>query len=313
MRADNRTWKKDCRKLDVSKAIIYNELYSLYERQVFLYFEGIDDGMTDIVKEITDLRYLNWSGTRHSSGTAGSFLKAYSDTDHIKKYYKLSDYDPVRGIVGHECVNEIIVQRLLEILGYEHLSYRLLYALITVDGKEQKTWLCESADYKYSDESKLALEDFYIAEKEESEAPIDFLKRMGWEANAFKMIITDFLIINRDRHGANIEVLRSGKNRSLRLAPMFDHGLSFVCRTRTEKELDAFDPMADKRVQSFLGSNSLFENLKLVPAEYIKSTPALKPSDREYILNGMEEILKKPFLDKIWEILWRRFEYLGKL
>ncbi|SCX18300.1 hypothetical protein SAMN02910339_02552 [Lachnospiraceae bacterium YSD2013] len=36
--------------------------------------------MKDIIYEINDLRYLNWAKTRKSSGTAGSFLKAYDDS-----------------------------------------------------------------------------------------------------------------------------------------------------------------------------------------------------------------------------------------
>ncbi len=41
-----------------------------------------------------------------SFAAAGSFLKAYSDLGGIKTYYKLSNYDSVRGVTGHECINE---------------------------------------------------------------------------------------------------------------------------------------------------------------------------------------------------------------
>lgn len=34
----------------------------------------------------------------------------------------------VNGVVGHECVNEIIVDRLLTVLGIEHLDYTLINA-----------------------------------------------------------------------------------------------------------------------------------------------------------------------------------------
>ena len=54
--------------------------------------------MTDIIKELQDYRYLSWTKTRKYSGTAGSFLKAYDDTGDTKKYYKLSDYDPMKGM-----------------------------------------------------------------------------------------------------------------------------------------------------------------------------------------------------------------------
>ena len=119
-------------------------------------------GMRDIIYELQDMRYLNWSKTRKSSGTAGSFLKSYDDAGKKKKYYKLSDSDPVLGIIGHECVNEIVVQRLLGILGIEHLEYTLVHAVVMVEGKEYETYLCESEDYKNGDEGKISLEDYFV-------------------------------------------------------------------------------------------------------------------------------------------------------
>ena len=68
--------------------------------------------MGQILKTPQDLRYLSWSKIRGSSGTAGSFLKAYSELNGIKTYYKLSNYDTINGITGHESVNEIIVKSL---------------------------------------------------------------------------------------------------------------------------------------------------------------------------------------------------------
>ena len=34
---------------------------------------------------------------------------------------------------------------------------------------------------------------------------------MGWEDYVYQMLIVDYLILNRDRHGANIEVLRNSE------------------------------------------------------------------------------------------------------
>ena len=42
-----------------------------------------------MTKEKQDLTYLSWSVYRNSSGTAGSFLKAYSELGGKKTYYKL--------------------------------------------------------------------------------------------------------------------------------------------------------------------------------------------------------------------------------
>ena len=85
--------------------------------------------------DIQDLTYLNWSHARNSSGTAGTFLKSQSISDGKKIYYKLSNFDSEKGIIGHECVNEIIVDRMLTLLGVEHLAYQLIHANIEIDGK----------------------------------------------------------------------------------------------------------------------------------------------------------------------------------
>ncbi len=267
----------------------------------------------DIIYEIKDLRYLKWSKTRKSSGTAGSFLKAYDDSGIVKKYYKLSDYDTVKGIVGHECVNEIIVQRLMDVLGIDHLEYRLINALISIDGKEYKTYLCESEDFKQRDESKIALEDFYVAEKKEDETPLDLCKRMGWEEYIYGMLAVDYLILNRDRHGANIEVLRNRKTKTLRLAPLFDQGLSFVCRCHDKKELKNFDVMKDQKVQAFIGGTSTTENLGLIPKKCLRTLPELKEEDIHMVTGGFEAAIDTAYIEKIREMIRRRWMYLDSI
>ena len=88
-----------------------------------------------IVMKTQDLTYLKWSHIRSSSGTAGTFLKSESSINGKKIYYKLSNFDPVNGVIGHECVNEIIVDRLLTLLGVEHLAYELIHADIEIEGR----------------------------------------------------------------------------------------------------------------------------------------------------------------------------------
>ena len=89
--------------------------------------------MEQIVHQLQDMTYLSWAKTRNSSGTAGSFLKAYDEDAEGKTYYKLSNYDTFHGVTGHESVNEIIADRLLSILDIPHLSYQLIHADILVD------------------------------------------------------------------------------------------------------------------------------------------------------------------------------------
>lgn len=263
---------------------------------------------TKLILEEQDLRYLKWSHVRSSSGTAGTFLKSESTIEGRKKYYKLSNFDPVKGVVGHECVNELVVDRLLNILGVEHLHYELINAKIEVEGREYRTFLCCSEDFKEKGESKEALDNFYAVNAEKGESHYDFCVRMGWQSYVDTMLAVDFLILNRDRHGANIEVLRNAREKKLRIAPLFDHGLSLIYPCSTEEEAAKYDVMEDKKCQNFIGSYSCFENLALITDPKTVFENKLQASDREKIFEGLDAVLPQVFLDRMWEMLHRRFE-----
>lgn len=270
--------------------------------------------MKDVTNELTDFRHLIWAKSRKSSGTAGTFLKSYDDTDVPKLYYKLSNFDAVNGIIGHECVNEIIAQRLLQLFGVPHLDYRLIHALVGINGREYETYLCESSDFKTANESKIPLEEYYEMEKQEDETPYEFCVRMGWEEYIYAMLTIDYLILNRDRHGANIEVLINGRLHSIRLAPLFDHGLSLVCSCSDTKALEAFDVMEDRKVQAFIGSQSTQQNLvNMVAKAYLRNLRAITESDKSFVLSDLEPVLAQIFLDKIWEMIMRRWQYIDDL
>ena len=268
---------------------------------------------TEIIHEKQDLTYLSWSLIRSSSGTAGSFLKATDDLQQPKIYYKLSNYDGINGIVGHECINEIIVDRLLNILEIEHLHYDLIHADIDVDGKEMETYLCASKDFKAHGEHKVALDAYYQAEKLDGETPLQFCTRNGWSDFIYKMLLVDFLILNRDRHGANIEVLRNARKKSLRLAPIFDHGLSLLFNCHTEEEINQFDVMKDRAVQCFVGSRSAQQNLMLIPKDEILALNPLQHTHKAYLLEGLDGIIPQSLQNKIWDMIWQRWEYYENL
>ena len=268
---------------------------------------------TEIIHEKQDLTYLSWSLIRSSSGTAGSFLKATDDLQQPKIYYKLSNYDGINGIVGHECINEIIVDRLLNILEIEHLHYDLIHADSDVDGKEMETYLCASKDFKAHGEHKIALDAYYQAEKLDGETPLQFCTRNGWSDFIYKMLVVDFLILNRDRHGANIEVLRNARKKSLRLAPIFDHGLSLLFNCHTEEEINQFDVMKDRAVQCFVGSRSAQQNLMLIPKDEILALNPLQHTHKAYLLEGLDGIIPQSLQNKIWDMIWQRWEYYENL
>ena len=260
-----------------------------------------------IIKNKQDLTYLEWSKVRHSSGTAGSFLKATMLEGEKKTYCKLSDYDEIKGVVGHECINEIIVDRLLDILGVEHLNYRLIHADVSVSGRVIDTYLCASDDFKKRGEEKIALDIYYNQEKNENESPLDFCIRQGWGKYIYDMLAVDYIILNRDRHGANIEVLRDSKKKMIRLAPLFDHGISLLCRCHTEDEVLKYNVMDDKRVQCFVGGNSARNNLELIPKDKLPSFNKLLLHDKERLLSDLYGIVSDELLEKIWDMIWERW------
>lgn len=262
----------------------------------------------DIITEKQDMTYLSWTKLRRSSGTAGSFLKAYYELNGKKIYYKLSDYDTYDGIVGHECVNELIADRLLSVLGVEHLSYTLIHADVEIYEKRYETWLCASEDFKKPGESKIALDVYYQAERMEEERPLAFCVRQGWENYIYQIMAVDFLILNRDRHGANMEVLRNSKEKTVRLAPLFDHGLSFMCRCHDSSQIDKFDVMGDLPVQCFVGSKSAGKNLELIPKDKMPDFRPLRKADKDFILEELDAVLPAAHLDKIWNMIWERWK-----
>ena len=268
---------------------------------------------TKLIHKKQDLTYLTWSLIRSSSGTAGSFLKATDDLQKPKIYYKLSNYDVINGVVGHECVNELIVDRLLNILGVEHLHYDLLHADINVNGKIVDTYICASEDFKRNGENKMALDALYQAERLEGETPLEFCIRNGWEDFVYKMLVVDFLILNRDRHGANIEVLRDSKTKKVRLAPIFDHGLSLLFNSHTEKAVDDFDVMKDRPVQCFVGSYSVQQNLLLIPKNNMPVLNKLKKEHKNVLLEGLDGIISSCLQEKIWNMIWQRWLYYETL
>ena len=261
-----------------------------------------------IIREKQDLTYLKWSHIRASSGTAGNFLKSSSILNGSKKYYKLSNFEPGKGITGHECVNELIVDRLLTILGVEHLDYELINADIEVDGMTYSTYLCASEDFKDRGESKIALDDYHRMNSGDGETPYDFCVRQGWREYIDRMIALDYIILNRDRHGANIEVLRNARAHTLRIAPLFDHGLSLLFSCASDEEAGVFDVMKDRKCQNFIGGNSCYENLSFIRDTGYVFPHRLHVEDKDKLFEGLDGVISDVFIDRIWSMIYGRFK-----
>lgn len=212
--------------------------------------------MKDVITELQDLRCLDWADRKMSPGTPGCFLKAYEEKDGQRFYYKLSNFDSYRGVFGHECVNELIVARLLSILKIEHLEYQLIHARILIDKMELESYICKSRNFRKDRERKIAFDIYYELHKEGKESPLEFAKRNGWEEYIYQMLAVDYLICNRDRHGANIELLID-EDEKVRIAPLFDNGVSllFSCYD-SQESIKQFDVLKDRIVNNFIGASS---------------------------------------------------------
>lgn len=141
----------------------------------------------------------------------------------------------------------------------------------------------------------------------EGETPLEFCIRQGWEDYIYKMLLTDYIILNRDRHGANIEVLRNSVSKTIRLADLFDHGLSLLFSSKTRSEINSVDVMENKPVQCFIGSNSAKNNLEIIPPDYQPGIRDLKERDREYIFKDIDGIMPQEWQNKVWEMIWKRW------
>lgn len=261
----------------------------------------------DVINKLQDMTHLAWDEKTVTSGTGGTFLKSRKKTSRGNIYYKLSCYDRYRGIYGHESVNELLASRLLERLGIDHIPYRLIHAKVLVNGKEHETWLSESRDYRASNERRQALDRHIDQNALPNESPLEFCARKGWADAINAMMAFDYLIINRDRHGANVEVvLRDGR---VELAPLFDHGVSFAFSCYDEHDRIArFDAMDDYQAQNYLGSRSLEYNLGLIPKGTLQGS--IVSGDADWLFHGLQNAMSEELRNKTWEIVESRWRHL---
>ena len=270
--------------------------------------------MSDIITTLQDMRYLDWGARKMSPGTPGCFLKAYEEMNGKKIYYKLSNYDSYRGVFGHECVNEIIVSRLMELLGIPHLKYTLIHALLQINGENVETWITASENFRLETEEKMAFDSYYDLQKIEKESPLEFAVRNGWGRYFYQMMVIDYLVANRDRHGSNLEVLIDMHSGKAKMAPLFDQGVSLLFSTYgNEKQIEDAEVMKDFATNNYIGSKSLEYNLTLIPKDYDLHMNDLKTSDKKIIFKDIEKILTDRHIDKLWEMIWNRWCYYDNL
>ena len=86
-----------------------------------------------------------------------------------------------------------------------------------------------------------------------------------------------------------------------------------MCRCHTVEEIRDFDVTEDKKVQAFLGSPSTYETVHMLPKSYLESLPVIKEEDLNVLFEGMEDILCREHIEKIREMIWKRWCSLGSI
>ena len=250
-----------------------------------------------------DLRNEVWSRSAGSLASDGVYMKTELPVAGDNYYLKLSRYDSYRGIYGHESVNELIAYRVGKILGFNVPEGFLKKCIVKIDDKEHETYVYAAKSYKTTG-SRTAFENFYIDNRlSDSESPLDLCKRFGWIDEIYKLFIFDYLIINRDRHGANLEVMKNGDKV---LSPFLDNGLSFVCSCIDESELASFNITEDRPVNNFIGEKHLAANLNYIDKQI--EFNELKESQLPELFEGLQSVLPVKYFEMIRDIIWRRWQ-----
>lgn len=217
-------------------------------------------GTTPYSSEPVDLRCISWDFKTERS-TAGAAPKAKWGG----KYYKLSSYNCDAGFYGDEAITECVVSDILDTLGVDHIKYSLVMGDIVYRGIEYTTPVCISDDFNPQSRPVVSIERYLEACCPRMK-PLEACLQLGWANYVYTTFLVDFLIANRDRHGANLEVMEGTP------IPLFDHGAALTVL----QDYKVWNHWSCDRVNNYIGSYSLKENLYRIPLD---SWPAVSEPD----------------------------------
>lgn len=253
---------------------------------------------------LVDLTGLSWV-TAHSGGSYGCLYKTSVVENGKKYYYKCSNYYQGQEYFGDESINEVICSRYLSKLGFNCVKYMLVNARIKVNGKVLNTYVCKSENFYKGYDSRITFEDLHSMS---GCSAYELIARLGITDQIERMLLADFLVLQRDRHGGNIELLE--KNGKYTLAPLFDNGLGLLAPYPSASGVDVsgFDVLADYPVNNYIGARSLYQNLSNIRRPV--SMNKLLRDDKNMIFYGLHKALPRSYIDKIWELLTYRYMFL---
>lgn len=253
-----------------------------------------------------DYRFLQWNYSSSSSG--GTYLKSEYVLGSKKYYYKLSDFRMGR-FTGCETAIEVIASRLGECLGFPVLKYTGDLAVINIDDKKYTTYVAKSLNYVRKGCAVIPLITDYLTNRQSQyETPLDYCRRIGLQEYLDYVFLFDYLIMNVDRHGHNIELIYDN-NGNITPSPIFDNGRALTYEYGSNTEfMKNWDYKSKVSANNFVGSIYLDNNLKNVSRQY--KLPRLNDDVYKKIFYGMGRVISKEHQEIIKTALDYRY---GKL
>jgi hypothetical protein len=274
----------------------------------------------DIFKGTLCLTQSEWTLSKDKPGTAGMFLKSILEVNNNQWFLKLSAYNSVDKVYGYESLFELIAQRVAESLHIKHLHYYLIPALVKLDNTEFETVISASKLQTTSVDERISLESFYNMYNTNNQTPVDFI--FNWQdrlssMNEYidheqlstyirQMILFDYIIFNRDRHGNNIELLYNKSREAYRIVPLFDQGCCLTSPLYNDySQVNAKYMLNSSPVNNFIGSKDLEQNL----ITYCKGNIHLNKLSNYNFTNGLDKYMspdKLEIINKMIELRWNR-------
>lgn len=248
---------------------------------------------------------LNVTSLQATPSIKGCFLKAYDNN----VYYKLSNFDSYFKTFGNESLYEVIASRAGNLMGFPVLDYWLCKGKVSIDNEFISTAFCASLDFNTEKKKKISIETLYKLKKYDKEDILSFCKRMNISKYIYSIMIFDYVICNRDRHGANIEFLIDSKE--IIPTPIFDNGVCLMFSCLNEEAIERFDVTSNPRVNNYIGSQDLEFNLSLIDEKI--DFNLFSYSDRDFIFKNMEDLLSNKHKSKIMDMLVWRCEYAKEI
>lgn len=253
-----------------------------------------------------DLTFLKWSYS--SSSLGGTYLKAEYGSGRKKIYYKLPDFKQGR-FSGCETAIEVIVSRLGLFLGFPVLKYMGDMSKISIDGKKYTTFVARSHNYVKSGYTAIPLITDYLTNRlSKTESALDYCRRIGLQEYLDYVFIFDYLIMNVDRHGHNIELLYDNDNNIIP-SPIFDNGRALTYEYGNNvKLMQNWDYKSDITVNNFVGSIHLESNLKNVSKKH--KLPRLTTEVYKKMFYGLGDVISEEHQQIIKAAIDYRYEKL---